>query len=157
MVRAIEQAHVIHAEPRGLLIQEDTYFQVPHGRLKLREFPDGSSELIAYERPNQQGQRWSNYRRITITTATDLKHALADTLGVACVVKKKRHLFLMPGARIHIDQVEGLGSFLEFEVTTEDASLAPHLMSQLRESFNVADVETIAGSYADLLLNSTPA
>jgi adenylate cyclase class IV len=37
----------------GVEMQVDTYFHVPHGRLKLREINEESATLIFYDRPNR--------------------------------------------------------------------------------------------------------
>jgi predicted adenylyl cyclase CyaB len=120
--------------------------------MKLREHHPGAAELIAYERPDQKGDRWSHYQRIDVTASPGLKEALSEALGIACIVRKKRHLFLISQARIHIDEVEGLGTFLEFEVTTEDTAVAKQKMAELRRAFGLEGEEGIGGSYADLLL-----
>jgi adenylate cyclase class IV len=149
---AEESARVLAAEDHGVLVQEDTYFAVPRGRLKIRVHEGGSTELIAYQRADQTGERWSDYRKIDITRTPGLGEALASTIGIWCVVKKRRHLFLVKDARIHLDEVEGLGSFIEFEVTNEDPVAAPHTMRRLCEAFGVALQEGIGGSYSDLLV-----
>jgi adenylate cyclase class IV len=145
-----ERARLLGATPQGVLIQEDTYFPVPHGRMKLREFGDGASELIAYERPNQEGERWSTYRKVDVSGCRDLKAALCEGIGVSRIVKKKRRLFLIPGARIHLDEVENLGNFLEFEVTLPGMEEAGALMKKLMDGFGVRAEDGIAGSYADM-------
>ncbi len=151
---ACECARALGALPQGVLIQEDTYFVIHHGRMKLREHHPGAAELIVYERPNQKGDRWSDYQKIDVTASPGLKEALAQALGVACVVRKKRHLFLASQARIHIDEVEGLGTFLEFEVTNEDPVIAERTMAELRKAFGLGGEEGIGCSYADLMVNS---
>lgn len=149
---ACERARQFGATPQGILTQVDTYFCVSHGRMKLRQFDTGVSELIAYDRANKEGERWSKYRKIDVSTQDGFKEALSEALGIRCVVRKKRHLFLIDGARIHIDEVEGLGSFLEFEVTVEDPVRAGELMHQLMDVFGVNSADGIAGSYSDLIL-----
>lgn len=149
---AVASARAIGASDHGILVQEDTYFHVSHGRLKLRLHAGGSTELIAYRRPDREGERWSDYRRIDVSAVPGLKEALSLTLGVACVVQKRRHLFLIPEARIHLDEVDGLGSFIEFEVTNEAESRAREVMEGLCASFGVRMEQGIGGSYSDLLI-----
>uniref|UniRef100_A0A8D0FYD3 CYTH domain-containing protein n=1 Tax=Sphenodon punctatus TaxID=8508 RepID=A0A8D0FYD3_SPHPU len=43
------------------IAQTDTFFPVPHGRLKLRDFQDGRGQLIFYERPDSKGPKLSSY------------------------------------------------------------------------------------------------
>jgi adenylate cyclase class IV len=45
--------------PAVVLEQEDAFFWGPEGRLKLRVFPDGKGELIAYRRPDVTGPKTS--------------------------------------------------------------------------------------------------
>lgn len=153
MAAACACARSLGAESHGILAQEDTYFHVSHGRLKLRIHDSGPAELIAYERPDRSGDRWSNYRRVDVSAVPDLKEALTSALGVACVVRKRRHLFLLPDARIHLDEVETLGAFLEFEVTNEDRAVAEQVMAGLRRGFGLEKEEGIAGSYSDMIIH----
>jgi hypothetical protein len=53
-----------------LLFQRDTFYSVLQGRLKLREFADGTSELIYYQRPDKAGPKTSKYTRTPIADAT---------------------------------------------------------------------------------------
>jgi hypothetical protein len=95
---------------------------VPRGRLKLREEPNAVAHLIAYERPDLAAQKESRYRLIEVREPTELIEALASVLGIKVVVNKSRRLFLFEGMRIHLDSVEGLGDFIEFEgVAASDA------------------------------------
>jgi len=137
------------------LIQEDTFFSVPSGRLKLRVFESGKGELIQYERENAAEPRESRYICVQIKDSGPLKQALTNALGVRCVVRKKRSLYLVGQTRIHLDQVDGLGNFLEIEVVLRpDESveagivIANDLMSKLR----IEKDDLIEGAYADLLV-----
>jgi adenylate cyclase class 2 len=138
------------------LHQIDTYFHVPHGRLKLREIDGVRAELIGYERPNETGDRASDYRVVPVTDTAGLKAALAAALGVRGEVRKRRDLLLWRNVRIHLDEVEGLGSFLEFEAvvspTDNEAASREHL-KQLAAALKVSEADRIAVSYSDLLLD----
>ena len=144
------------AENQGVLVHRDTYFNVAQGRLKLREEKDGAAQLIAYERADLASQRTSHYRLIDIGEPEELKAALATALGVRVVVAKERRLFLWEGnVRIHLDAVEGLGDFIEFEaVASEDSDLKVEeaQVKRLRKVFEINDADVIANSYCDLTM-----
>ncbi len=145
------------AHYEGILLQEDTYFSVPHGRLKLREIAGQGAELIFYERPEVTSERWSTYSRQVIAEPALMKAQLSSALGVRVVVRKKRTLYLLGATRIHIDDVEGLGTFLEFEVPVTDEQDASEQMQQLREQFGVTEGAIFKASYSDLISAKTEA
>ncbi|MCW2989285.1 MAG: putative Adenylate cyclase [Solirubrobacterales bacterium] len=147
---------VLGAEAQGTLTQRDTYFDARHGRLKLREEEGATAHLIAYERSDLIEQRESKYRIVVIEDADRLKAALADALGVKVEVVKERRLFISEGARIHLDRVDGLGNFIEFEaiVGDHDAALpsAEAKVSALRRAFEIEDADLRGVSYSDMAL-----
>jgi adenylate cyclase, class 2 len=141
------------AADQGTLHQSDTYFGAPHGRLKLREEPDRAT-LIAYDRPDLSGSKESRYRLVDVPDPGPLREALTTALGVTVVVTKSRRLFLHENVRIHLDQVDYLGTFIEFEaVATEDQdpSTFKPLLDTLREHFAIPDEHLLHASYSDLL------
>ena len=99
----------------GVLVQRDTYFAGRDGRLKLREQDGEQPELIAYRRPDSSGASESTYVLAPVADADAMAEALDAGLGATVVVSKQRRLLLWEGVRIHLDDVEGLGSFVEFE------------------------------------------
>jgi predicted adenylyl cyclase CyaB len=143
-------AHLLGAVEAGVLVQEDTYFAVTSGRLKLREIAGAGAELLSYTRPESTDERWSTYESVPVTDSARMKTVLGEALGVRTVVRKTRHLFLHKGARIHLDDVEGLGTFIEFEVPVAEGVDAALHMHELREAFGIAADAVIRGSYADL-------
>jgi adenylate cyclase class 2 len=143
------------AEFHGILHQVDTYFFTRQGRLKFREVEGQGAELIYYERSDTAAERWSTYSTVRMEDPETLKKQLSSALGIRVVVRKSRALFLLHGARIHIDEVEGLGAFLEFEVPVRDEEGALHEMKYLRAQFAVADESIFTTSYSDLILAKT--
>jgi predicted adenylyl cyclase CyaB len=138
--------------------QDDTFFRVPHGRLKLRQFADGSAELIHYHRPDSAAAKASDYVRTAVPDAAALREALSRGCGVLGRVRKTRLLVLVNQAgfhtRIHLDQVHDLGDFMELEVVLADgqsdaqgAAHAELVMQQL----GLHDAPREAGAYLDLL------
>src|SRR5215210_4773111 len=113
--RSLARARALGAEDRGELRQRDTYFATPRGRLKLREQEPGGAELIAYERADTADARESRYRIAPVTDGPALREALAAGLGTTVVVDKRRRRLLWECVRTHLDQVEGLGAFVELE------------------------------------------
>ena len=110
------------ATDHGVIRQRDTYFAVPQGRLKLREEEPGGARLISYRRPDAADERVSDYRLVPVPDPDGLRAALAETCGVRVEVVKRRRLLLWERVRIHLDEVEGLGSFLELEAVAEPVS-----------------------------------
>lgn len=144
----------IGAKDEGRLSQLDTYFEVPRGRLKLREQSPGGAQLIAYERANERGNKESRYQIVAVPDPAEMKAALTATLGIRVEVRKERHLYLFEGVRIHLDEVEGLGSFIEFEgVATADrgTDAFESLLADLRRRFGIEDADLLAISYSDLV------
>jgi adenylate cyclase class IV len=138
--------------------QTDTFFVVPQGRLKIREFLDGSGELISYERPDQPGPKESTYMRVTCESARDLSHALGRVLPVRGRVIKQREVFLVGRTRVHLDRVENLGAFVELEVVLQDyehVQAAEHEAHELMEALGVHPADLVSGAYIDLLEHIT--
>jgi predicted adenylyl cyclase CyaB len=134
--------------------QCDTYFHVAHGRLKLREIEGQPAVLIAYRRPDTTEARTSAYRLVPVPDSASLKAALADTLGVRGTVRKRREIFLWKNVRIHLDRVEGLGDFIEFEAVLrpeEAESEGRRLLQVLVEQFLLQPAQLVGPSYSDLL------
>src|SRR5262245_25976625 len=77
----------------GVEEQRDTFFPVPHGRLKLREITGQPAVLIHYHRPNDPAIRSSHYHLVPVADASLLQSALAAALGVRGVVLKTRTIF----------------------------------------------------------------
>jgi homotetrameric cytidine deaminase len=152
--RTLALALELGAEDRGTLAQRDTYFAAARGRLKLREEEPGQAHLIAYERPDAVLARESRYTVAPVADPTAERATLGAALGTLVAVAKHRRLLLWEGVRIHLDDVEGLGAFVELEgVAAEDSDLAREheLVARVREQLGIDDEAIVAESYADLL------
>jgi predicted adenylyl cyclase CyaB len=151
---AREAVRRLGAVPAGLEIQVDTYFSVPKGWLKLREISGQPAVLICYNRPNQDGVRASGYYLVPVPDPCVLRAALATALGVRGEVHKERDIYLWHNVRIHLDDVAGLGSFLEFEAVLspmDDEAMSRARLEQLCRALAIETADTQAASYADLL------
>jgi predicted adenylyl cyclase CyaB len=134
--------------------QDDSFFHCARGRLKLRVFDDGSGELIAYDRPDAAGPKTSTYVRTPAADPASLREALTASCGLLGRVKKHRVLYLIGRTRVHLDQVEGLGSYLELEVVlTDDESPDVGLAEAevLMQRLGIGTDDLVVGAYLDLL------
>jgi predicted adenylyl cyclase CyaB len=134
--------------------QEDTFFRSPVGRLKLRRTADGSGELIYYERSDSLDPTLSRYFLAPCPDADSLRELLSAALGERGTVRKERTLYLLGQTRVHLDEVEGLGSYVELEVVLEPdqspeegARVARRLMKDLE----ISEDRLVRAAYIDLL------
>jgi predicted adenylyl cyclase CyaB len=136
--------------------QTDTYYRVPDSRLKKRESPGHATEYILYHRPNMARPRLSNYTIYSQEQA--LERFGAQAMPVLAVVKKRREIWLLDNVRIHLDEVEGLGTFFELEaVLVRGKALhdCTEAVTRLRDRFAPALGEAISVSYADLVASGS--
>lgn len=132
--------------------QTDTYFRVTSGRLKKRETDGEPIEYIAYERTNRAAPKLSHFSIYTEEEALERFGALP--LPVWIVIKKKRELWMHGNVRVHLDEVEKLGSFIEFEALVSPGChvvKCHEAISALRTQLRPAMGELIDCSYSDLL------
>jgi predicted adenylyl cyclase CyaB len=140
------------AELRGELAQTDTYFRVGDGGLKLREVAGRDGELIYYRRDEEGADRASDYEVYPVSDPPGLRSMLALALGVLATVRKRRTLLLVDGSRIHLDNVEGLGNFLELEVPVQEADApAKEKINWLLRELGLTWSGCIRASYLDLM------
>jgi adenylate cyclase class 2 len=149
-----ECCELLGASDRGVLHQRDTYFHVTNGGLKLREQQPGQAHLIQFERPDAREQRESRYRIIEVDDGEQARSALASALGVRATVTKDRRLFIWQTVRIHLDDVEGLGTFIELEAVAppqSDLLREYQLITELRQRLGITDERLVGIGYAKLL------
>src|SRR4249920_825537 len=135
--------------------QTDTYFNVNAGRLKLRE-GNIENNLIFYNRTNQAGPKSSHFHLVKIEDAKGLKEALERSCGIKMIVRKLRNIYYIDNVKFHIDDVPGLGSFIEIEAGNiladkSEAELLDQCNFYLKE-LGIQEVDLIAESYSELLM-----
>jgi predicted adenylyl cyclase CyaB len=145
------------ARPYAIEEQTDRYFVLDGGRrVKLRSFGGGRAELIEYDRPEIDGVRTSEY---TVTPVRD------DTAGACLVpkgkplviVRKRREILMWDNVRIHLDQVDGLGSFLELEAVVDaahDETRCSEQVASLMRALAIDPSTLLRTSYSELLQGS---
>lgn len=140
--------------PCQVIPQEDTFFNCNNGRLKLRELSPVWGQLVYYQRQDISGPKHSDYQIYETSTPEQLKKLLTDAYGVRGVVTKCRYFYMVGQTRIHLDQVQGLGDFMELEVVLQpgqsDAD-GEAIAMNLMESLGIEAQDLIDTAYIDLI------
>lgn len=147
--RAIRATHI------ATLRQTDTYYRIPQGRLKKRECEGEPVEYIYYDRANRAQPKLSLFNVYTERQARERYGE--QELPIWLVVRKTRELYILDNVRIHLDRVDALGDFIEFEAIvsrTQNVAKCHRDLASLRERLAPAIGEPIALSYSDMLAES---
>jgi predicted adenylyl cyclase CyaB len=149
-----ERLSVLSGTPPEILLQEDTFFHAPNGRLKLRVLQAGPAQLIHYDRPDQQGPKRSSYHIFETNDPGSLKTVLSKALGVRGVVRKERLLYIVGQTRVHLDNVSGLGNFVELEVVLRQGQSDAEGQMVARDLMAILDIceeDLLDRAYIDML------
>lgn len=145
------------ADFKGTHHQIDTYFRVPVGRLKLRE-DESEMQLIFYRRGDQAQPKLADVSLYETGRDQDLKMVLTNAFGVLSVVDKIREIYFINNVKFHLDDVRGLGTFMEIEAIDTDGSLDLETLTrqckEYRELLGIQDDALLTGSYGDMILVS---
>jgi adenylate cyclase, class 2 len=147
-----------NADFKGTDHQTDTYFNVSNGRLKLRQ-GNIENSLIHYNRENKAGPKLSEVTLYPVPQNSELlKKALTAANGIKVEVKKKREIYFIDNVKFHIDEVEGLGSFVEIEAIDTDGSKGIEFIKQQCDFYvaalKIKEEDLLTMSYSDMLMNS---
>ena len=148
------RAESISDSPLVVISQEDIFFNVPQGRLKLRILSPDRGQLIYYQRADQGGPKRSDYHISETTDSESLKRVLELAYGIRGVVKKTRNLYLAGQTRIHLDDVEELGQFMELEVVLQEGqgdAEGQAIAEDLMASLGVESSDLLESAYMDLI------
>lgn len=149
-----QQAEALSDMPVEVIPQEDIFFHTKKGRLKLRLLAPNHGQLIYYVRPDQEGPKPSDYHIYETRDPERLRHVLELACGIRGVVKKTRYLYLVGQTRVHLDDVEGLGQFMELEVVLrpgQDVGDGQVIAEDLMRRLGVEKSDLLEGAYMDLL------
>lgn len=134
--------------------QIDTYFRVASGRLKLRE-GDIENALIHYHRADTSGPKHSLVGLFENPPGSTLKSLLLAALEVDVVVDKRREIHFVGNVKVHLDEVAGLGTFVEIEAIDDDGTRSLEALraqcEELMAALGIRDEDLLAVSYSDLL------
>jgi predicted adenylyl cyclase CyaB len=137
-----------------VLLQSDTFYKSPFGKIKIREINYKSTELIFYKRANTAKARESKYYKFNLFFPNLLKSILKFMLGERGQVEKERRLYFYDNTRIHIDRVKGLGEFIEFEYVVDDShpeEKGYDVINTLMSALDINEKDLLSVSYIDML------
>lgn len=143
--------------PVEVIPQEDIFFNTPQGRLKLRILSGDRGQLIYYIRPDQEGPKRSDYHIFDTPDPANLRRVLELAYGIRGIVRKTRYLYLVGQTRVHLDDVDGLGQFMELEVVMQEGQSdadGQAIAESLMTSLGIERSDLIEGAYMDLLQSS---
>jgi guanylate kinase len=133
--------------------QVDAYFVAARGRFKLRE-DEGGARLIFYRRLSSPLPKESAAEILPVGPAERKVVGLLErATGVRVRIEKHRAVWRVGEARVNLDRVDGLGSFVEIEVGVEAAGggdRAREIAADLMARLGVADADLVPYSYAEL-------
>jgi len=155
----LPRARALADDDAEVIDQDDSFFAVARGRLKLREFADGSAELIQYHRRDVPQAKASDYMRVPVADAAALRQVLTRACDGAGRVRKRRLLLRVGQTRVHLDQVEDLGAFIELEVVLNEGQSdadGRDIAERLMLALGLGDAPRTAVAYVDLLSEPRP-
>ncbi|KAJ0170001.1 hypothetical protein K1T71_014607 [Dendrolimus kikuchii] len=152
-------AEELSGGPPTIINQDDTFYKVNHGRLKLRVYRDKSATLVRYDREDNGEPNLCEYELLNFSKEESDKPKLLDEMLRKCCgtrgrVIKERKLFMVGQTRIHIDTVKDLGHYMELEVVLDDSQSledGQKIAKELQNKLQVRDEDLIHCAYVDLL------
>jgi len=145
----------LNAKYIGIFCQTDIYFEVPKGRLKLRQINSEKTQLIYYERENISKPKRSNVSVMEISESKAFTALLKKILEVKTTVKKTREIYWHQRTQIHLDTVDPLGCYVEFErktpSTLKEVEKNIKLLEKLMETLDINPENLEKLSYSDLV------
>jgi predicted adenylyl cyclase CyaB len=157
LIELEEKLKPLHPVFIGEDLQTDTYFNVPNGRMKLRE---GNIEnaLIYYRRSNIADAKQSDVILYQHEPDAGLKNALVAALGIMTIVEKKRKIYFVENVKFHFDTVTGIGNFIEVEAIDKEGTIGIEKLKEqcsfYADFFEIKADDFVADSYSDLLLRN---
>ncbi len=148
------RAEALSDTPCEIITQEDTFFPTPQGRLKLRIHGSGSAELIYYSRTDTTGPKRSDYFFYPTGDPDSLRKVLALAYGVRGTVRKRRFVYHIGQSRIHLDEVENLGNFVEIEVIMHPGQTDAQgqaTSQELMQKLGIQPADLLDRAYMDLI------
>jgi len=153
-----QRVEALSDTPAEVIEQLDTFYITPRGRLKLRVLAPDCCQLIQYSRADDLVAKTSTYDIVRSNDPAAFSRILESALPIRGVVTKLRHLYLIGSTRVHLDEVEGLGTFMELEVVLSKGQTSEYgaqIANDLMAKLGIGPEDLVSGAYIDLLEGQT--
>jgi adenylate cyclase class 2 len=153
------------AEPRGTVVQRDTYYDAPHRdfaatdealRLRVERGDGETTATLTYKGPLVEAASKTREEREVVLGSAEDGAAILEAVGFdpAATVRKERERFALGGYTVTLDDVDGLGEFLEVETHAEEVEAARQGARELLSELGFDPGDQIRRSYLGLLLDN---
>ncbi|VDL71580.1 unnamed protein product [Nippostrongylus brasiliensis] len=138
-------------------VQEDVYFNVPNGNLKLRIMhPNRCGQLIYNSLSNKSDHKLSESQVTEVEDVLSIRATLSAALGERGTITKKRRVFTMDDVRIYLDDVDQIGQFIDIAVTlnSSQSDSCYARAKEIRERLNISEDAVVPVAYLDMMMES---
>ncbi|CAD6190157.1 unnamed protein product [Caenorhabditis auriculariae] len=138
-----------------VFLQEDVYFNVPQGNLKLRIMhPNRCGQLIFNEISKKSGHKLSESQITEVEDVLAMRATLGAALGERGTIRKKRRVFVLDDVRIYLDDVDEVGNFIDIAVTLKGShDDCEKRAEDVRRKLGVDQSAVVPSAYLDLLMS----
>ncbi|CAI4228265.1 unnamed protein product [Auanema sp. JU1783] len=136
-------------------VQEDVYFNVPKGYLKLRIMhPNRCGHLIFNSNSKMSGHKMSKSQITEVEDVTQIRMTLAAALSELGTIRKKRRIFTVDNLRIYLDEVDEMGTFIDVSLTmnTSDEEVIIKKVADIRQKLQIQESDIVPVAYLDLMM-----
>jgi predicted adenylyl cyclase CyaB len=149
-----EQVRALGADFMHARREQDLCFDFPDGVLVLRQPEGASADLLTYHRHSRGELQFVDVEVAEVRQPREVGAMLRGRFGVRVELEKTRRTFQWRRTQIQLDQVFGLGMFVELQtlaISNDDATAE----SELREVLGALGIDPHTSevrSYADMLV-----
>lgn len=149
-----EIMHKMNFPFKGTQQHTDTFFNVPNGQLKVREYGNKTSELIPFVGPDTNNPRAKDFICLPVKDPNQTIDLFEEILGIRLVVEKNRKIYEYDNILINLDFIEDLGYFIALEGIIRKPDEREETLQKielLMELFEIKDEDIVLNNYVDMI------
>ncbi|GAB3195230.1 putative adenylyl cyclase CyaB [Pontibacter aydingkolensis] len=147
----------LNAAYQGEDVQTDTYYETDYGKLKHRQ---GNIEnvLIHYNRTPLEGAKRTEVLLYLKNPGAATVAAVCEGKSIIARLKKIRKIYFIDNVKFHLDQIKGLGDFIEIEAIDLEGSVGIEVLQQqcdyYKDLLQIHNEDLVTSAYTDLIHHS---